>query len=337
VETGAVPASGDVRAEQFAVEQSAVAAMYARLDERRSETREALLRAVAAVPVDAAGCFERELEVSRLRRLAADFDAAEAGLCFGRLDAADGCVLYVGRVGLRSDDGTPLVVDWRARAARPFYAATAADSMQVRRRRHLRVVDRRVVEVSDEILDGSEPSKADLVGDGPLVHALSRARTGQMRSAVSTLQREQDAIIRSTFPGIVVVDGGPGTGKTVVALHRAAYLLYTEPRLADLGALVVGPNRVFLDYIERVLPSLGQGKVALAALDEFVAIDSTATRDIDDARVKGTEMMAGALARYLASRRRLPAAATLGAGVDRVQDPADWQHPQSTCRRRSVG
>ncbi len=138
--------------------------------------------------------------------------------------------------------------------------------MGLRRRRHLRLQGRKVTDVSDEILDGSAPLPGDVVGDGPLAAALDRARTGRMREAVSTLQAEQDAIVRSPHRGITVVDGGPGTGKTLVALHRAAYVLYAFPSLAERGVLVYGPNRRFLDYISDVLPSLGENDVRLATL-----------------------------------------------------------------------
>jgi DNA helicase IV len=128
--------------------------------------------------------------------------------------------------------------------------------MGLRRRRHLRVEGRAVRAVSDELLDGSSAAVGDIVGDGPLTEALEARRTGRMRAAVATLQAEQDAIVRSPHRGVTVVQGGPGTGKTVVALHRAAYVLYAFPGAAARGVLVLGPNARFLDYVSWFCGSL---------------------------------------------------------------------------------
>ena len=255
--------------EQFA-EQQHVDALYARLDGETRRVRADLGDAVRASSTDPAEAYTREVRVAMLRRRERTLDAAEHHLCFGRIDDAEGRTLHIGRTGL-SDGDDQLLVDWRAEAARPFYAATAVHPMGLRRRRHLALDGRRVSRVSDEILDGTEPGPHDVVGDGPLLEAISARRTGRMRDVVATLQAEQDAIIRSAHRGVTVVEGGPGTGKTVVALHRAAYVLagFDEAR-AD-GVLVLGPGTRFLDYIAEVLPSLGENDVALSTTDRLVA------------------------------------------------------------------
>ena len=173
---------------------------------------------------------------------------------------------HIGRIGLRddSDDDEPLLLDWRAPAARAFYVATPGAPNGVRRRRHITMRGRRVAAVDDEVLDREELADASsLTGEAALLAAIGAERTGRMRDIVATLQGEQDAIIRSAHSGILVVQGGPGTGKTAVALHRAAYLLYTYRHLAGRGVLVVGPNATFLGYISQVLPGLGETNVLL--------------------------------------------------------------------------
>ena len=198
-----------------------------------------------------------------------------ASLCFGRIDREEGETYQVGRLSVLDERGDPLVVDWRAPAAEAFYRATGLNPMGLVRRRHLLTKGRAVVGVDDEIFDLERATDGTLsvVGEGALLAALERSRTGRMGDIVATIQAEQDEIIRAPIPGILIVQGGPGTGKTAVALHRAAYLLYTNrQRLEDAGVLVVGPNRTFLRYIEQVLPSLGESGV------ELVTIDSLANR-----------------------------------------------------------
>jgi DNA helicase IV len=252
------------------VEQDHVNAMYARLDGEVARVRADLYDAVRRSSTDPEEAYTREVRVAMLNRRARTLGAAEHHLCFGRIDGPDGRSLHIGRTGL-SDGDDQLLVDWRADAARPFYAATAAHPMGLRRRRHLRLDGRRVAQVSDEILDGTEPGQDDVVGDGPLLEAISARRTGRMRDVVSTLQAEQDAVIRSAHRGVTVVEGGPGTGKTVVALHRAAYVLAGFDDARADGVLVLGPNSRFLDYIAEVLPSLGENDVAMSTADRLVA------------------------------------------------------------------
>jgi DNA helicase IV len=290
-------AAEQVAAEQVAAEQQHLDAAYALLDRRRDEARSDLAGVLRGGAHGATEVHGREALAANLTRRLARLDGAEHALCFGRVDLAGGEVRHVGRLGLRADDREePLLVDWRADAARPFYAATPVHPMGVRRRRHLALDGRRVRGVSDEVLDGSAPGPEDVIGDDPLTEALEATRTGRMGQAVATLQAEQDAVVRSDHRGVTVVQGGPGTGKTVVALHRAAYVLYAFPRAAEDGVLVLGPNAVFLDYISQVLPSLGENDVVLATVRDLAGVRPTVPEPLAAARLKGTAALAEALA-----------------------------------------
>ncbi|GLZ62471.1 UvrD-helicase domain-containing protein [Micromonospora sp. NBRC 107095] len=245
------------------------------------------------------------MEQARQRMLRQQYDElrrAEDALVFGRLDSLDGTVRHVGRIGLRDEGegGEPLLVDWRAPAARPFYTATAGDPQGQARRRHIRTTGSTVVGVDDEPLDGS--MTADLVGEGALLAALDQRRTGHMSTAISTLQREQDDIIRAEATGPLIVQGGPGTGKTVVALHRVAYLLFTYRKMAEQAVLVLGPSPRFLRYIAQVLPALGETAVVSATCDTLLA-DVQVGRDESRllAEIKGRALWQGTLERYVAS------------------------------------
>ncbi|GII93866.1 HelD family protein [Sinosporangium siamense] len=294
----------DDGARQAEAEQRHVTAVYHLLDERLADARARLadvLRAEAAGPGE---IYAREAAAGHLAGRVRHLEGAEEGLVFGRIDAADGTVLHLGRIGLRTDGGeTPLLVDWRAEAARPFYEATPLRPLGLRRRRHLRVEDRRVRAVSDELLDGSPAAAGDVVGDGPLARALEAGRTGRMRAAVATLQAEQDTIVRSAHRGVTVVQGGPGTGKTVVALHRAAYVLYAFPRVAEQGVLILGPNTRFLDYISQVLPSLGENGAVLATCTGLAPVTPADAEPPETARLKGTAGLADALSAVVRSRQ----------------------------------
>ncbi|MFC0675647.1 HelD family protein [Brachybacterium hainanense] len=284
-------------AQQVGEEQRALDAMHARVEAERAERIAARATVLARTPEDASESVTREAEAHRFQERIRQLEAAVHALCFGRIDpSGGGRGLHIGRIGLRDAHGETLLVDWRAEAARPFYAATPAEPLGLRRRRHLRLQGRTIEDVSDEILDGSAPLPGDLVGDGPLAEALSGARTGRMREAASTLQAEQDRIVRSPHRGITVVDGGPGTGKTIVALHRAAYVLYAWPAIAGRGVLVHGPNRRFLRYISDVLPSLGENDVQLATLEDLVGEQATRSEPHRIARLKGRAEFADLLA-----------------------------------------
>ncbi|MEV7009116.1 ATP-binding domain-containing protein [Streptosporangium sp. NPDC051022] len=237
--------------------------------------------------------------------------AVENGLCFGRLDNADQTSLYIGRIGLADDEQRRLLIDWRAPVAQPFYGATPAASMGVTRRRHLQTKGRKVVGIDDDLLDLDNLAEADvstLNGEAALLASIAAKRTGRMRDIVATIQSEQDRIIRSDLNGVLVVQGGPGTGKTVVALHRAAYLLYTHrERLARKGVLILGPNLTFLRYIEQVLPSLGETDVLLSTVAElYPGITATVEERPEVAAIKGDARMAQVVARAVRERQRVP-------------------------------
>ena len=262
------------------------------------------------------GLVERDAMVYQAARRIAQLDAAHEGLVFGRLDlqhAVDREPRYIGRIGLRDTHRDSLLIDWRAPAAAVFYQATAADPQRVVRRRVLRSSGPTVVGVEDELLDSealaeleAEGIELPIVGEGALMAQLSRARDRTMHSIVATIQAEQDRAIRAPSRGVVTIAGGPGTGKTVVALHRAAYLLYTDRRRYESGGvLVVGPSGVFMRYIERVLPSLGETAVALRSLGEVVdGLRATRHDEPAVADIKGSARMATLLRR--AARQQAP-------------------------------
>ena len=257
------------------------------------------------------GLVERDAMVFQAAKRIAELDAAHEGLVFGRLDLRpelDTQPRYVGRIGLRDESRDSLLIDWRAPAAAVFYQATAAEPHDVVRRRVLRCVGASVTGVEDELLDPEAPGAQSLpiVGEGALMAQLSRARDRSMHSIVATIQAEQDKAIRAPGKGVVAISGGPGTGKTVVALHRAAYLLYTDRRRYERGGvLVVGPSGVFMRYIERVLPSLGETAVALRSLGEVVdGVRATRHDEPAVADIKGAERMAEVMRRT--SRQQAP-------------------------------
>ena len=291
--------STDVRDAQIAAEQRHVDVVYRRLDELRKAAATAEQAGYEHREATVPGAqFERDVFVFNAARRIADIDAQHEGLVFGRLDSTDGVVRHIGRLGLRDADYRPLLLDWRAPAAAPFYQATAANPQGVVRRRVIRSAGRRVIDVTDDLLD---PDATDLpvIGDGALMAALSRKRTGQMRDIVATIQGEQDAAIRSTARGATIITGGPGTGKTVVALHRAAYLLYADRRRYEgAGILIVGPSDVFMRYIERVLPSLGEDTASLYSLGDLYPGVSTTRRDTTGiAAIKGGARMRKVMSR----------------------------------------
>lgn len=310
---------GSGPAGEVAREQSTVDTLYGRLDDLRESTAEQLARArLTRSSGSAQNRSERDAFATMYERRLSQLRAVEDRLVFGRLDLQDGGVRYIGRIGLSDDDRGRLLVDWRAPAAEDFYRATAAAPGGVVRRRHLAIRDRRVTGVEDELLDldssaGRHPDvdREGLVlnGEGALMAALTESRTGRMRDIVSTIQAEQDRIIRAPLAGILVVQGGPGTGKTAVALHRAAYLLYTHrDRIARSGVLVVGPSPVFLRYIDQVLPSLGESGVVLATPGQlFPGVDAVAAEDPRATALKGDLRMVEVLRRALATRQRVPA------------------------------
>ncbi len=295
----------------LAHERDYVAGLYARLDELRAEKRTQLAQVRRAGAVGTMqNVSERDAFAALYEDRLAQLDAVDDRLVFGRLDLDSGEAQYIGRIGLTTEDLQRLMVDWRAPEAGHFYQATAFDRQGVRRRRHLILQGREVKAIEDDVLDADMLADNDsLQGEGALLAALNSKRTGRMSDIVGTIQSEQDRIIRSSISGALVVQGGPGTGKTAVALHRAAYLLYTHrDRLKSAGVLLVGPTSSFMKYIERVLPSLGETGVVMASLGRLMpGITAVAEPDSAVAAIKGRLDMAEVVANAVANRQRIPA------------------------------
>ncbi len=295
----------------LAHERDYVAGLYARLDELRAEKRAQLAQVRRAGAVGTMqNVSERDAFAALYEDRLAQLDAVDDRLVFGRLDLDSGEAQYIGRIGLTTDDLQRLMVDWRAPEAGHFYQATAFDRQGVRRRRHLILQGREVKAIEDDVLDADMLADNDsLQGEGALLAALNSKRTGRMSDIVGTIQSEQDRIIRSSISGALVVQGGPGTGKTAVALHRAAYLLYTHrDRLKTAGVLLVGPSSSFMKYIERVLPSLGETGVVMASVGRLMpGIHAVAEPEADVAAIKGRLDMAEVVANAVANRQRIPA------------------------------
>jgi len=287
--------------------------------------------------------YERDVIWDTILQRLTQLHLGDAALCFGRIDREPddgGETYYIGRIAVADESQEPVVVDWRAPVAEPFYRATGRQAMGLARRRHFATRGRQILDIEDELFgshaldiggtngsgngNGSKPD--GITGYGSLISALETARSGRLTDIVATIQGEQDEIIRAPLPGVLVVQGGPGTGKTVVALHRAAYLLYTHRfPLEDQGVLVIGPNRLFLGYIEQVLPSLGEAGVELAVLADLV--DGVRVRGGDNpqvARIKGDERMTAFLAKAVRDRKRpLRDDLRVGYGLQTLRVPAE--------------
>ncbi|MFT3862117.1 HelD family protein [Micropruina sp.] len=298
---------------ELATEQAHVDLVYAQLDKatasaRRSATAGRSIytsdRGTWMREEDGTAMFERDAFAFQAAKRLATLDAEHEGLVFGRLDLTDGDIRYIGRIGVRDDEYEPLVIDWRARAAEPFYRATPSDPMEVARRRVLRCRNDRVIGIEDDLLDAADAGDLVIIGEGALMASLQRARGAHMRDIVATIQAEQDEAIRADVPGVTIISGGPGTGKTVVALHRAAYLLYSNRRRFERGGiLVVGPSALFMNYIERVLPSLGEDSVTLrsigAVASDLLGFSADRNDDAAAATIKGSLRMAPLLKRLV--------------------------------------
>jgi DNA helicase IV len=297
-----VAQTSDIQAEQAYLDRA-----YDRLEAMRA-TAESLRDSVIAEGRGGTHQNREEREImvrqslERLERL----KIGRESLCFGRIDRHDGDRYYIGRLPVSDERHEPLIVDWRAPVAEPFYRATGRHRMGLVRRRHFITKGPRIVGIEDEVFDLDAADDRGLVGEGALLAALERSRTGRMHDIVATIQGEQDEIIRAPMQGVLVVQGGPGTGKTAVALHRAAYLLYTHRfPLETQGVLVVGPNPLFLRYIEHVLPSLGETGVTLSTISGLVP--GIAVKGHDGplaARVKGDVRMAKVVAKAVRDRQR---------------------------------
>ncbi|MEA5363336.1 RNA polymerase recycling motor ATPase HelR [Amycolatopsis sp., V23-08] len=290
--------------EELGSEREYVAGLYTRLDAERARVQGEYQAALGGKGL---GAMERDVGVRALGRESKRLDVVDNGLCFGRMDAISGERSYIGRIGLFDEehDYRPVLLDWRAPAARAFYTATGANPEDMRRRRQFHTRGRQVLGFTDEVL--GRPTEGDQ-GDAALLAAINAPRGEGMRDIVATIQAEQDEIIRLDHPGVLVIEGGPGTGKTVVALHRVAYLLYTQrERMERHGALVVGPNPAFLSHIGRVLPSLGETDVVFTTTGGFVpGLHVTAEDTPDAARLKGSLKILDVLAAAVADRQRLP-------------------------------
>jgi DNA helicase IV len=338
------PGASSAPDQELAAEQAVVDHAYARLEAMRESAR----RVAAGVLDQGSGGthqarLERDVRIHLSERRLAELRVGDAPLCFGRTDHVDGERLYIGRLAVSDEFNDSLVVDWRAPAAEPFYRATGRHPMGLVRRRHLVMRGRRVVGIDDELLaelpdGGGGDNGLVLIGEGALLAALDRSRTGRMGDIVATIQAEQDEIIRSPLAGLLVVQGGPGSGKTAVALHRAAYLLYTHRfPLERAGVLLVGPNRIFLRYIEDVLPSLGEHTVTFATPAGLRP--ATPVRGTDApaaAAVKGDARMVDVLTRAVTAFERpltAPASVPWGRYVLTVPVAASRRFVSRTRRR----
>jgi DNA helicase IV len=290
--------------DELQAERVYVEGLYAQLDAERTRVTgeyKTALRGSGESPM------ERDVEVRALAKRMKRLDVADNGLCFGRLDTVSGERSYIGRIGLfdAEREYESLLLDWRAPASRAFYVATAATPENMRRRRQFHTRGRQLVDFTDEVL--GRPGGGER-GDAALLAAVDAPRGEGMRDIVATIQSEQDDIIRLDHSGVLVIEGGPGTGKTVVALHRVAYLLYTQrERMQSHGALVVGPTPAFLNHIDRVLPSLGETDVVFMTAGDFVPGLHVTVEDTEHAaRFKGALKMLDVLAAAIADRQRLP-------------------------------
>jgi DNA helicase IV len=302
----------ELRAEQAHIDRA-----YDRVEALRAAARELLDDALKQRGGTFQAVEQREVMVRTTLQRLDQLDIGRESLVFGRIDRESDEAFHIGRLAVSAEDQEPLVVDWRAPVAEPFYRATGRHPMGLTRRRHFASEGRRLVGIEDEVfslngdgsLGGNDVDDGDdggPVGTSTLLAALERSRSGQMRDIVATVQKEQDEVIRADLSGVLVVQGGPGTGKTAVALHRAAYLLYTYRfPLERQGVLVVGPNPLFLRYIGQVLPSLGESGVVLTTVEGLVPDVRVRGRDTAlAARVKSDARMAKVMARAIRDRQR---------------------------------
>ena len=299
-------------AREIAREQDYADRLYERLDQQIQQVQDNLEQVQASQHASThQNRSERDAFAALYEDRLALLRSVSRSVVFGRLDTDEGARRYIGRIGLFTPEREQLLVDWRAPAAAAFYQATSNERRGVRLRRHLISRGRSVIGLEDDVLDPTVLEESDdvvLQGEGALLAAVSGQRTGRMGDIVATIQGEQDRIIRSDNRGVLVVQGGPGTGKTAVALHRAAYLLYTHRRrLEHTGVLIMAPTQGFLRYIERVLPSLGESGVVMLTPGELFPGVQTSLRDEDDvARIKGDAAMAELLSRAVKQRQLIP-------------------------------
>lgn len=324
------------RLRELDTEQRVVDLAYGELDRQLAQARRSLADTEArGVSGTHQSRGERDAYAIHYSSLVSSLEGVEDRLVFGRMDMSPealeaggvssspvtdgGRRHYVGRIGLQDAAHREVVLDWRAPLARAFYQATASDPLGLVRRRHIDTRARRVVGVEDELIDvasldalggegGAGGAGRGLQGEGALIAAMSAARDGRMGDIVATIQAEQDRVVTSPGTGVLVVQGGPGTGKTAVALHRVAYLFYSErERLERSGVLLVGPSRTFLRYVEQVLPSLGEtGVVSTTMADLVPGVRARGTEPAAVAEVKGREVWAQILSRAVRDLQRVP-------------------------------
>lgn len=296
--------------DEFGREQAYLAFAYRCLDEMRHSARQITSNVISEAGGTHQARFERDVMGERSADRLARLEIGSEALVFGRIDRTDGEQFHLGRVSVLDSEQNPVVVDWRAPVAEPFYRATGRNPLGLTRRRHLTTHGEALVSIDDEVfnVDLLENDDSTLVGTGALLAALGRVRGSHMRDIVATIQVEQDEIIRSDMHGVMVVQGGPGTGKTAVALHRASYLLYAHRfPLERQGVLVVGPNRTFMRYVSRVLPSLGETGVVMSSIDDLVhGVETNGVDTPQVARLKGDPRMAKVISRAVNTRQRTP-------------------------------
>src|ERR1019366_4187714 len=248
----------------------------------------------------------RDYQAALMHRIAVLAESRRP-LLFGRIDEEAGPSWHIGRRHVEDTEGDPVVVDWRAPVSTPFYQARAENALGLARRRQGMVDRAKVIGVADDLFgrhDG-DPSRTRLRGGDALLAELERARTGEMLDIVATIQAEQDEVIRAPLDRLLSVQGGPGTGKTAVGLHRAAFLLYNHPTLTQDGVLVLGPSRAFLRYISAVLPSLGEEAVVQSTVADLAPRLTLRSVDPPEARrLQGDPRMSLLLAAALQARRR---------------------------------
>lgn len=319
---------------EFESERDYIAHAYECLERMRSSARQLQYSVETGPGGTHQARFERDVVEDQAMHRLSRLQLGNESLVFGRIDrlpAADGSAerFYIGRLPVADAEQSPVVVDWRAPVAEPFYRATGRNPLGLERRRHFATEGEKLLGIDDEVFSVDRLANDDgksLVGTGALLAALGRARTGVMRDIVATIQSEQDEIIRTDLHGVLVVQGGPGTGKTAVALHRASYLLYTHRfPLERQGVLVVGPNRYFIRYIARVLPALGETGVDLLSVEDLFPDVSARARDSHPvARIKGDLRMAKFIRKAVSTRQRgLRDGLTLGYGVLELTVTAD--------------
>ena len=298
--------------------------LYEVVDAQREQTHEHLRQELQNNRRSMQGALDRDAAAKSLVDRLRQFGGRLQSLCFGKLvDANTNENLYIGRCGIADDNYDPLLIDWRAPIAEAFYRATGVDPMGMKLRRHLITDGRALLAIEDDLLSidsigGDEATS--LVGEAALLASLNREGTGHMGDIVATIQRDQDHIIRAPLKGTLLVSGGPGTGKTVVALHRAAYLLFAHrSRIENNGVLVMGPSKLFMSYIERVLPSLGESVLMKSWANLLPGMTARPEPDLGVAEIKGSLDMVEVLRRAVQAMERVPTAPIPYTGPDGIR------------------